>query len=138
MLHVHRNRSLIRAGPGAQDGHLDFHTAPELCVSFIIFNMFYRINITLEMSSTRFTMAALSVYMARARAWVHPPPPSPPPPLTPINNYLREVHQKAHNLAQWIQNVVKCKCTWSQYSQLGLFHQTFYFPRQTQQHNAMH
>ena len=29
LLYVHRNRRLIRDG-GAQDGHLDFHTAPEL------------------------------------------------------------------------------------------------------------
>ena len=30
LLHVHRNRRRIRTG--AQDVHLDFHTAPELCV----------------------------------------------------------------------------------------------------------
>ena len=30
LLYVHRNRRFIRDGiPGAQDGHLDFHTAPE-------------------------------------------------------------------------------------------------------------
>ena len=29
LLYVHRNRMLI--GTGAQDGHLDFHTAPERC-----------------------------------------------------------------------------------------------------------
>ena len=28
LLYVHKNRRLIR--DGAQDGHLDFHTAPEL------------------------------------------------------------------------------------------------------------
>ena len=28
LLYVHRNHSLL--GTGAQDGHLDFHTAPEL------------------------------------------------------------------------------------------------------------
>ena len=31
LLYVHRNRRLIRTG--AQDVHLDFHTAPELCPS---------------------------------------------------------------------------------------------------------
>ena len=30
LLDVHRNRRFIRAGQGAQDVHLDFHTAPEL------------------------------------------------------------------------------------------------------------
>ena len=30
LLYVHRNRRLIRGG-GAQDGHLDLHTAPEFC-----------------------------------------------------------------------------------------------------------
>ena len=29
LIYVHRNRRLTRDG-GAQDGHLDFHTAPEL------------------------------------------------------------------------------------------------------------
>ena len=29
LLYVHRNHRFIRDG-GAQDGHLDFHTAPEL------------------------------------------------------------------------------------------------------------
>ena len=30
LLYVHRNRRLIKLlGTGAQDGHLDFHTAPE-------------------------------------------------------------------------------------------------------------
>ena len=29
LLYVHKNWSLL--GTGAQDGHLDFHTAPELC-----------------------------------------------------------------------------------------------------------
>ena len=29
LLYVHRNRNSL--GRGAQDGHLDFHTAPELC-----------------------------------------------------------------------------------------------------------
>ena len=32
LLYVHRNRRLIRDGWRTQDGHLDFHTAPELCV----------------------------------------------------------------------------------------------------------
>ena len=31
LLCVHRNRRLIR-DEGAQDGHLDFYTAPELCL----------------------------------------------------------------------------------------------------------
>ena len=35
VLHVHRNRRLIRARTGAQDVHLDFHTAPELCLVII-------------------------------------------------------------------------------------------------------
>ena len=30
LLYVHRNHRLIRDKGGAQDGHLDFHTAPEL------------------------------------------------------------------------------------------------------------
>ena len=33
LLYVHRNRRLIKLGTGAQDVHLDFHTAPELSVS---------------------------------------------------------------------------------------------------------
>ena len=32
LLYGHRNRRLVR--DGSPDGHLDFHTAPELCVTF--------------------------------------------------------------------------------------------------------
>ena len=32
LLYVHRNRK-AHLGRKAQDGHLDFHTAPELCVA---------------------------------------------------------------------------------------------------------
>ena len=33
LLYVHRNRKAHYDGEGAQDGHLDFHTAPELCLN---------------------------------------------------------------------------------------------------------
>ena len=35
LLYVHRNRRLIR-GTGAQDVHIDFHTAPELCADDVL------------------------------------------------------------------------------------------------------
>ena len=36
LFYVHRDSKTITVlGTGAQDGHLDFHTAPELCTEFI-------------------------------------------------------------------------------------------------------
>ena len=36
LVYVHRNRRFIR-GTGAQDDHLEFHTAPELCMVYTEF-----------------------------------------------------------------------------------------------------
>ena len=33
LLYVHRSETVVLFGPGAHDGHLYFHTAPELCLT---------------------------------------------------------------------------------------------------------
>ena len=45
--YVHRNRRLIRDGT-AQDGHLDFHTAPELCLLVVVNRLYIALFSALE------------------------------------------------------------------------------------------
>ena len=37
LLYVHRDRADYKGRPGAQDGHLDFHTAPEFVRSVLLY-----------------------------------------------------------------------------------------------------